>query len=255
MGSPSRGGHRRQTGLAWEARTGSRRDRQLTFALQSEEERLAQLLSLHERDRQLLAFEIHDGLTQYIAAALLHFEAFRQTQQKDPDRAWQSFQLGQQLLRRSVDESRRVINGLRPPMLDELGLVAAIEHLVKTFPTVAEAEIEFVHDVSFERLAAPLEGSIYRVVQECLTNALRHSRSRRIRVRLVEQNDTLRVDVQDWGVGFRPEKAGSNRFGLQGIRHRAALFGGRATIQSAPGQGTRIIVEFPLDDVHFDKPW
>jgi two-component system sensor histidine kinase DegS len=91
-----------------------------------------------------------------------------------------------------------------------------------------------------------LENAVYRIVQEALTNACRHSKSKSIRVMLVQQRDCLRIDIRDHGVGFKPEDVGESRFGLEGIRERARLLGGHAQIESAPGNGTHVMVELPI---------
>lgn len=223
--------------------------------LENEHARLRQLLSLHERDRQLLAYEIHDGLTQYITGAAWQFESFRELQQRDPEGAWQVFEAGLKLLRRSMEESRRLINGLRPAVLQQQGLVAAVEQLIQESEEQGDPEISLSCDLPLKRWPAALESSICRVVQECLTNARRHSQSRRACVRLDQQGDRIRVDIQDWGVGFALHSVGPDRCGLSGIRERAAAFGGRAVIDSAPGRGTRIYVEFPCAGESSEQSW
>ena len=91
-----------------------------------------------------------------------------------------------------------------------------------------------------------MENAIFRIVQESLNNACRHSRSDRIRVALARRGDRICIDVRDWGVGFDPSAVAEQRFGLQGIRERVRLLDGRVAIESAPAQGTHISVELPL---------
>lgn len=209
---------------------------------------LRHILDVYDRDRQLLAYEIHDGFAQLLTAATCNFQTFSQLRDSNPAEAQKAFDSGLQLLGEGMAEVRRLIGGLRPPILDETGLVKALDHLVGESKQQNEPEIVYVHDVQFERLAAPLENAVYRIVQESLTNARRHSKSPRILIRLTQHNRNLRVEVQDWGVGFDPRAVPRNRFGLEGIRERARLFGGQATIESAVGQGTRIVVELPMMD-------
>jgi signal transduction histidine kinase len=106
--------------------------------------------------------------------------------------------------------------------------------------------ITFQHRVEFDRLAPTLENAIYRIVQESLSNAIRHSQSERVAVELTQQGDWVRILVQDWGRGFRPAEVGEGCFGLEGIRERARLLGGTAQIDGLPGQGARIQVELPI---------
>ena len=157
------------------------------------------------------------------------------------------------LIRESVDEARRLIGGLRPPILDESGIVAAIEYLCSDHRQSGESQIEFVHQVQFHRLTAPLEVALFRIVQECLTNACRYSQSPKIRVELSQLEDRVRLTVQDWGVGFDPQEVKGERFGLRGIRERVRLLGGTADINSAPGEGTTITVELPLAEGDIDE--
>ena len=98
----------------------------------------------------------------------------------------------------------------------------------------------------FDRLVPILENAIYRIVQEGLTNACRHSKSKRVRVELVQHDDKLRIKIQDWGVGFNLSDVEDDCFGLASIRERARLLGGNTVVESTPDQGTCITVELPL---------
>ncbi|MBN2474691.1 MAG: PAS domain S-box protein [Pirellulales bacterium] len=214
--------------------------------IQQKKRRLRQLLEMHEGYRQLVAYEIHDGLAQPLAGAMLHFQAFCQMYAREPRQAWQKFEEGTDILHRTLSESRRLMSGLRPLVLDDSGLLDAIEYLVSEAAQPNGPQIEFRHDVRFQRLAPPLETAIFRIVQEGLANARRHSRSDRIRISMVQQEGGVRIEVEDWGIGFDPEKLPGKHFGLEGARERARLFGGKASIDSAPGKGTRVTVVLPL---------
>jgi PAS domain S-box-containing protein len=217
-----------------------------TEALRKEQQLLRHLLDLQERERQLVAYEIHDGFAQDLTGALYSLQGFREIQAANPLKAWQTFDKALFLIHRSLDEARRLIGGLRPPILDEYGIVAAVDYLIYEAEESKEREIEFVHDVKFERLPAPLESVIFRIIQESLSNARRHSQSGRIRIELRQQDTRVCIDVRDWGIGFDPAKVEEGRFGLHGIRERARLFGGHVTIETAANQGTLVSVELPL---------
>ncbi|HVA49912.1 MAG TPA: sensor histidine kinase [Pirellulales bacterium] len=206
-----------------------------------EREFLQHLLSMSESDRKLVAYEIHDGLVQYVTAALMRLDSFAAA--VPADLARENLDVSRQLLRDALTEARRLIGGLRPPVLDESGIVAAVEYLVGE--QTGECSIELVHDVRTERLPPPIESALFRICQEALTNVRRHSRATRARVELVEEENSVRLSIRDDGVGFNPADVRARQFGLQGIRERARLLGGQATIDSAPGAGTRIEVELP----------
>ena len=221
---------------------------------------MEQTLIAHERDRQLMAYEIHDGIVQDITGTLMHFEAYRDRYVPEslaPDGAVsendavlgtprRSFDCNLDLLRRTIDEARRLISGLRPPILDERGIVAAIEYLLDEQSGDENLRIEFHHDIRFDRVSPLLEGALFRIVQEAVTNIKRHSQAKRARINLTHAENRVRLVVQDWGVGFDPQGVVEHRFGLQGIRERARLLRGQAAIESTPGEGTRIVVDLPI---------
>jgi PAS domain S-box-containing protein len=213
--------------------------------LRSEQRLLQQLLRAHERDRQLLAYEIHDGLVQEVTGALMHLETFYGKLPPPEPQADQEFKLALKLLRATIDEARRVISGLRPPILDEQGIVAAVEYLINEHTALDSTIVDFQHAVQAQRFDALVDGTIYRIVQEALSNIRRHSRARRAAVSLTQAGDRLRLEVRDDGVGFDLDRVAENRFGLEGIRERARLLRGTAQIESAPGRGTRILVDLP----------
>ncbi len=217
-------------------------------AVHKEQQLLRQLLELHERERRLTAYEIHDGFAQQLTGAMFRLQGFRETHDRNPAAAWEDFDSAVRLISRAIDETRRLISGLRPPVLDESGIVQAIEYLVCEHERRDGPKIEFAHDVAFERLAPPLESAIFRIVQESLQNACRHSRSDKVRIELMQRRDRIHIDVEDWGVGFSTEAVEEQRFGLQSIRERVRLLDGHVAIESAPGKGTHIGVVLPLVD-------
>lgn len=223
--------------------TERRRSQQRILA---EQKRTRQMLAAHERDRQLIAYEIHDGMVQDVTGAIMHFEAFRQKQPPQGEAARFDYDTGLGLLREMIGEARHLISGLRPPILDEQGLVAAIGYLVNEHRVRCKRKIQFVHDVDFEHLEPLLEGTLFRVAQEALTNVERHSQSKRARVTLRQLDHRLRLEIRDWGIGFDPNAVVEHRYGIYGIRERARLLKGKASILSAPGKGTKVRVELPL---------
>jgi signal transduction histidine kinase len=142
---------------------------------------------------------------------------------------------------------------LRPIIIDELGIVAAIEYLISEDHGGLGAQICFVHDLHTPRLTPLMEGTLFRIVQESLTNLKRHSQAESATVKLNEIEGRIRLEITDDGQGFRPEDVSEQRFGLRGIKERARLFGGEARIESSRGQGTRIVVDLPINQP--DECW
>jgi signal transduction histidine kinase len=216
-------------------------------AIQREQRVLRQLLDVYERHRQVVAYEIHDGVIQSMVGALMTVEGCTCGLPGESDcSAREGLDCAARLLRDAIAEARQVMRGLRPAELDESGLVTAIQDLVDEASRDAAIKIECSIQVQFRRLAPPLETAVFRIIQESLTNACRHSFSARIRVAVRQAGKRLQIEVEDAGVGFDREKVDPARFGLSGICERARLFGGSATIDSTPGHGTRIVVDLPI---------
>jgi signal transduction histidine kinase len=215
-------------------------------ALRDEHRRLRQVLEISERDQRLLAYEIHDGFVQPAAAAVMNLQAGLSAYATEPDRALENIVRGLQLLQESIVQVRWLISGLRSVVLEEQGLVAAIGKLVDDSRNRTEIRIDWSHQVEFDRLAPALEASLFRVIQEALRNALRHSQSDRVEIALTQTGKTISARIQDWGCGFDASVPKPGHFGLEGMHERARLFGGAARIQSAVGEGTCVTVEFPL---------
>jgi signal transduction histidine kinase len=174
------------------------------------------------------------------------FEVFHQFQETDPAAAAAAYDAGMTLLRQGHFETRRLIAGVRPPILDESGVAEAISHLVLEQGREGGPKIECLSQVDFDRLVPTLENAIYRICQEALANACQHSKSKTVRVSLLQRKDRVRIVVRDWGIGFDAKAVRDNRYGLEGIRQRARLLGGKCSIRSKTGRGTLVMVELPV---------
>ncbi|MGO8689554.1 MAG: ATP-binding protein [Thermoguttaceae bacterium] len=220
--------------------------KQIEDGLRRELRMLKHLLDSSDHERQIIAYEIHDGLAQQLAGAIMQLQTFARLKNSKPKEAAEAFDAGMTMLRQGHFEARRLIGGVRPPILDESGVVPAIAHLVHEASSQKGPQIEYHAKVEFDRLAPILENAIYRVSQEALANACNHSKSPKVRVSLRQHGEQLRLEVRDWGIGFAPENVRDGSYGLEGIRQRVRLLGGKCSVRSTPGAGTRVTVELPL---------
>jgi signal transduction histidine kinase len=207
---------------------------------------LGQWVESHERERKAMAEGIHDGFSQHVLAAMFQLQAVGSLMGQKPDEAPKLLNEALDLLKRSVDHARRFVASLEPALHSEPGLVPAVAFVVDESVQAGGPAAEFVHRGDLGPMSRPLEMSLLRILQEALTNVRRHSGSARVRVELVGEGGRLRAEIRDWGVGFDLASVGPGHFGLQEIRERARLLGGRATIDSAPGRGTRVTVILPI---------
>ena len=216
-------------------------------ALQEEQDSLRRILRASDRDRRLIAYDIHDGVAQRLLGALMQFESALQLDHGLSEDARVCFDNGLEALRQASVETRSLINRTRIPVLEEFGVVAAIVEFVDQVNKMPNGpRVAFTCEAQFERLESTLENTIFRVIQEAVTNACTHSKSEMIQVRLVQQGEDLVVDVQDSGVGFDLACINDERYGLQSIRERTRLLGKDLKIESTPGYGTRIQATFPF---------
>ncbi len=218
--------------------------------LKAEQRAIRRMLMASDQERRLLTYEIHDGPVQQLVGALLLFQS--PTLQK----VWQSpeteatYRDGVAALLHAQLELRRVMNSLRTPVLEAFGVVDAIEDVAGQLRSAPGApEIECRDDVQFKRLEPTLENTLFRIAQEAMTNACRHSKGEKVRVTLTQKGDDVTLEVRDWGIGFDQDGVQENRFGLEGIRERARILGGKLTITSEPGKGTVVRAKFPVVEV------
>jgi PAS domain S-box-containing protein len=223
-------------------------------ALSERERRLEhlvrKLLLAQEEERRRVAYEVHDGLAQLAAAAQQHLEAFATRYRSRSRERAEELQTALDLAGQTVREARRMIAGFRPTVLDDFGLAPAISYELQGLRSQGWY-IEYIDKLGPVRLDPMLETALFRVLQEALANARKHAQTTRVAVTIERRNHSVRLEIRDWGRGFRPAavrtRGGpSERVGLAGMQERIALLHGRCAIHSRPGAGTRINVEVPL---------
>jgi signal transduction histidine kinase len=205
-------------------------------------EPLDDVAAAHQRQLELLAYELHDGLAQQLAAGLMHVDVAADVLLGNPSRAAAELDLASRDLRLAAAEVRRLIQSLRPLALDD-GLVPAIERLA-TAARALVPSVEFACDVPSVRLDAVVENCLFRIAQEALSNACRHAAARRVTVELRLDHGHLRLTVRDDGRGFDWERA-TVGVGLDSMRQRAGLIGATFAVHSTPGRGTAVEIAWP----------
>jgi PAS domain S-box-containing protein len=201
------------------------------------------LLAVQEQERRRLARELHDEIGQLLTGLSFRLDAAaKATPAEIPERLAEA----RALVRELTAQVRELSQGLRPSLLDDLGLGPALDWLVSRFC----AQTGLCGEVNAGRLGRyppEVETAAYRIVQEALTNAARHASADTVEVRLSGDAAGLAVDIVDNGCGFDPASSPSGTGGLSGMRERAELLGGTLAIESAPGAGTRVTARLPGD--------
>ncbi|MFO0902493.1 MAG: PAS domain S-box protein [Pirellulales bacterium] len=216
-------------------------------AVRREQQALRRMVLASDHERRLITYELHDGVAQNLIASVMYFQAAEQ-QASDDGPPWiGDLREGMRELHQASNELRRLMNGLRTPVLDNFGLAEAIGDVVEQLRSRPGApRIDYHPDVNFGRLESTLENSLFRIAQEAIMNACRHSQSDRVLVTLCDHPTGGLLEVRDWGVGFLREGRHDNRFGLESILERARLIGAKLDIASRPGAGAVIRLEFPV---------
>jgi signal transduction histidine kinase len=197
-----------------------------------------------ESERQRIARELHDSTSQSLTSLLVGLHNLKQN--PDPTALPQQIDELRSVVGQTLEEVRTISWWLRPSALDDLGLVSALQHYIEDYQQRHHIQVDYVARGFDERLPPELETSIYRIVQEGLTNIARYAQADCASVILNRRRD-IRIIIEDNGVGFDPStiRPDNKSLGLQGIRERAALFGGSLTIESKPGQGTSLFIQIP----------
>lgn len=208
-------------------------------------ERVLRILDLQERERMLIAYDIHDGFVQDVLSAQIGIDGMLdRLAATDPESVPPLLKV-RQLVRKAIDEARRVVCVLRPATSDDRGLAESIQLLVSEAETTHRLQVRFTYPADFPALPSSTSGILVRIVQESLNNIKRHSGAHEAHVRLTHTAREIRLEIEDKGSGFDPATVPPGRFGLEGIRQRALVLSGKATIRSRPGQGTVVTVVLP----------
>ena len=212
------------------------------------DELLRNLLRLQERERKLISCEIHDGVLQQIIVSHMMAQLVEtKVADYNDDDISENLSTLKLTLSEAIDEGRNLIQELRPIMVDEQNVVDAIGYLVKEESNRGLMHLDFESDGDFDDLSPLLEGNIFRITQEALTNARRHSKAKLVEVNIRQVSNSIWLKISDDGVGFDANCINETSFGLKSIARRAQLFGGEAKIQSCPGEGTHIQVQLPIE--------
>ncbi len=201
------------------------------------------VMSVQEKERQHIARELHDEIGQVLTAVRLALvPSHRRTDKQTPT---DTLAVARAVVDEAIDRVRDLIMNLRPPMLDDLGLLAALRSLCDQYRQRSQIQVHFESTADLLTLPRDLSDTIYRITQEALTNIVRHSQASVATVRLGKREDYIVLIVRDDGIGFHTETLRDKRgLGIVGMRERIKLHGGRLEILSAPGKGSELLVMF-----------
>ncbi len=217
---------------------------------------LGKVISAQEEERRRLARELHDETAQTIAALSIALDRARHELEDAPPDAVAQLQEAQAIVKRLLEETRRLILDLRPMALEDLGLVPAIRWYAETHLQQEGVTTTIESDRPAVRLAPHLEVALFRIAQEAINNIAKHADAKQATIRLFFSDAAVRIVVADDGRGFDVDRAlastGSS-VGLLGLQERARLLNGRVDIRSESGKGTQLTLEVPISIDEADR--
>ena len=205
---------------------------------------LSRVVQAQELERGMLARELHDETGQALTSILLGLKPLEEALSDHPARAALA-ELREHVVA-AMQDVRRLAVQLRPAVLDDFGLVAALERLTETFAEQTGIRVDFHSALGEKRLPGEVETALYRVVQESLTNIVKHASARRVSISVARRDSSVAAVIEDDGDGFDPRVVREGGVGLLGMRERLALLDGRVEIESRPGAGTTLVAEVPF---------
>ncbi|MDQ4116259.1 MAG: GAF domain-containing sensor histidine kinase [Actinomycetota bacterium] len=234
-------------GLVAGALNQARLHRRLAARERMHEQFVERAIATQEAQHRRVAGDIHDGISQRLISLSYHLDAASRAVDGDPVEAASQLAKASGLLGLALDEARSAISGLRPQVLDDLGLAGGLASLARSTP-----QIDTKVDLTDHRLPEHVEVALYRIAQECLQNVVKHARASSAALRFDTDGDSARLEVADDGVGFDTSATAESGhdpmrgYGLQSMVERAELVGGRVDVRSRPGSGTTVTVTVPL---------
>lgn len=209
------------------------------------------LITAQEDERKRVARELHDELGQSLSGLALHLEAAQQFVATDPERAEEQLSLTREMINTTTQQMYELILALRPSVLDDLGLAAALRSLARRVLPDDRFVFTLESDLLKERLHPSIETALYRIFQEAMNNIVRHSAAERVNITLSQHDGVFEGEISDNGKGIDQEagnleKDSPHGLGILGMQERIAQVGGTIEIRSKPGEGTRISIKIPL---------
>ena len=206
---------------------------------------LEQFATLQDEERRRIAFDLHDEVGQSLTSVMMGLRALGD--QPDASSYPQRIENLREVVNSAVHEVRRLANGLRPAALDPLGLKGALERMVEDAEQIHDIDIELTIDIhNWEKLSNPLQTTVYRVVQEGLTNVARHSGAKLVQIRAIQRRGEILLEIEDDGRGFDQHSNSHQGLGVSGMIQRTALLAGDFSILDRPQGGTLIRARIPI---------
>lgn len=220
----------------------------ITDRVRSEEKVLAAVLDAADEERSRISREIHDSLQQTLTIASLNLEFVKKEKHLLSERVLERYERGWQNLRKSLDQTREIAHRLMPKAIEDFGLTEVVKDLVDELNATSTVNFEFITNLGEERLNVSTETSFYKIIQESITNIIKHAQAQSVSIQLIKLPTSIQLIIEDDGQGFDMDNINFNAsgFGLASMKNRASALSGEFILDSFPGKGTSLILNVPL---------
>jgi two-component system sensor histidine kinase DegS len=207
------------------------------------------IIESQEAERRKIARDLHDGPAQSMASMLIRLDLIERLVGEDGSAFVDELNKAKDMGRESLAEIRRIMFDLKPTLMHEDGFVSTLKDYFNNYEAKYNFEIDFSVLGNLKKCDLSMEIALFRLVQEAVTNARKHSGAKRVQVKMEEKGKTLTLFIKDDGIGFVPDKISSKQesYGIVGMKERVELFGGQLDILSEPGAGTQVVIKVPLE--------
>ena len=222
----------------------------ITDRIRSEEKVLAAILDAADHERSRISREIHDSLQQTLTIASLNLEFVKKEKHLLSPKVLERYERGWQNLRKSLDQTREIAHRLMPKAIEDFGLTEVVKDLVDELNATSSVNFEFITNLEEERLNVSTETSFYKIIQESITNIIKHAQAESVSIQLLKLSESIQLIIEDDGQGFDMDNINFNSsgFGLASMKNRASALSGEFILDSFPGKGTSLILNVPLDN-------
>ena len=210
----------------------------------AQEKIISTIIETEDNERKRLAKELHDSLGQSLTTVSLNLAAI-DISALDPDNR-KKMEIATNHLRLAISESREIAHNLMPQAIQDYGYVIMVENMLDSLKVATSIDFQFHNNLMEERLKDNLELSLYRITQEAINNILKHAEASAVNIQLTKYPDLLILAIEDNGKGYDPERI-EHSFGLHSMKNRTLALGGEFDIDTAPGKGTSIIIQTPIE--------
>lgn len=219
----------------------------ITAQREAEEKALSSFIEGETRERRRLAHDLHDGLGQLLAASNMNLDAIKGQVSSLDDKSRELFNNGMNFLKQAMSETRNISHNLMPRVVEDNGLKTSIQNLVDSFGKGSELDFIFYDNIGNERFSQKIELNMYRIVQECFNNIVKHAEATKVSVQLILDRTDLILTIEDNGKGFDANRPDYNPgIGLTGIKTRTFIMGGIIDMETNVERGTMMTICVPV---------